>query len=206
MGLKCEKFVAYVNNVCPLDWLLDGNCQYQLADLPKKLTRPGLVRYYGTPWFCSGYDTTAAADNFGCYKFYINNTSNFWKSQYTSNRNVNNYMPHVVYDHLYFLGDGTTSVWGPPPVPVGSGACWVSWQKNLIVLGGVTGLKAVQLFTFSTSSWTVLTPMSEAHSYFACLLLPNGLDQVLVLSNEPGIISPSILSGQNSYKAISFYM
>jgi hypothetical protein len=146
----------------------------------------GLIKFFGTPWFCAGYDTTAAVDNFGCYKFFLDDKSNNWRLIYTSTRNVKNYLPHVVRDHLFFLGDGTTSAMPPPPVPIGSGACGVTWRDNLIVLGGVTGLKAVQLFTFSTNSWTALAPMSEAHSYFACLLLPNGQDQILVLGNQPG--------------------
>ncbi len=153
-----------------------------------KLT-PGLFKYFGTPWLCSGFDSTAVADNFGCYKLYLNDQTNYWRFQYTYTRNVKNYLHYVVRDWLYFLGDGpiTAQNMGPPPIPVGSGACWVTWRDNLIVLGGVSGLKAVQLFTFSAKNWTILTPMSEAHSYFACLLLPNGLNQILVLSNQPGI-------------------
>jgi hypothetical protein len=161
-----------------------------MADLPKPLAWPGIVRYYGTPWVCSGFDSTSNTDNFDCYKLNFNNDKTFsWMVQYTSSRNVKNYLPYVVRDWLYFLGDGTTSAMPPPPVTIGAGACWVPWQDNMIVLGGVTGLKAVQLFTFSTNAWTVLTPMSQARSFFGCVLLPNGMDQILVVGNGANLIT-----------------
>ena len=160
-----------------------------MADLPKQLAWPGLFRYYGTPWLCSGFDSDTNTDNFDCYKLNLNSDKTYnWRFQYTSSRDIKNYVPYVVRDHVYFLGDGLNSAQGPPPIPVGSGACWVPWRDNLIVLGGLTGLKAVQLFTFSTNAWTVLAPMSRARSYFGCTLLPNGLDQILVVSNGWSIL------------------
>ncbi len=170
--------------------LLDGGCQYRLADLPKPLAWPGLVRYFGAPWYCSGFDSNANADNFDCYKLSLNVDKTYsWRLQYTSPRDVKNYIPYVVRDHLYFLGDGLGSASGPPPVPVGAGACWVPWRDNMLVLGGDSGLKAVQLFTFSTNNWTVLAPMLQARTYFGCTLLPNGLDQILVVSNGANFIN-----------------
>jgi hypothetical protein len=72
-----------------------------------------------------------------------------------------------------------------PPTPTGEGACSVIISSNMIIFGGVKANKTVQMFNFNTKTWTTLAPMTLAHAFFGCVILPNSY-LVLVVSTTPG--------------------
>jgi hypothetical protein len=107
------------------------------------------------------------------------------------------YPAKTYQNYLYFINDAAgefytslaparTATWNVnPPTPLGEGACSVMLGNAMIIFGGGKSNTTTQMYDFSTNTWKTLAPMTLAHVFFGCVLLP-GREKVLVVSTTPG--------------------
>ena len=172
-----------------------GGCQYSLASLPLPLSGLTLGKALNIIVACSGYDTTTLLNNQNCWRYWI--PTNRWTLVGKLNSTKPKYPAKTYSGSLYFINDAPgeyftnyfparTVPWDvQPPTPVGEGACSVMWGRKMIIFGGGKSNTTVQRYDFLANIWTTLTPMTMAHVFFGCVLLPDR-NRVLVVSTVHG--------------------
>ncbi len=173
----------------------DGGCQYSLSALPLALTGLTLGFSLSNILACSGFDTTTKLNNQKCwrYNFLTNNWGLLGKLSSTNQK-----YPAKTYNNmLYFFNDAVGEYFSSylpmkvvpwnvkPPTPLGEGACSIMWKNKIIIFGGGTANTTVQMYDFAVTNWKTLAPMTVAHAFFGCVLLPDR-NRVLIVATAPG--------------------
>ncbi len=171
----------------------EGGCQYSLTALPLPLTGLTLGLRNTDVFACSGYDTTTRLNNQKCWRYSI--LGNHWVLVGQLALTKPKYPAKSFQSNLYFINDepgeyyslysGVVPWTTRPPSTLGEGACSIIWGSAMVIFGGGIAKTAVQMFDFYTSTWKILAPMTMAHAFFGCVLLPDS-NLVLVVSTTPG--------------------
>ncbi len=161
-----------------------GQCNHKLAAFPVVSNNPVLVWIKEMIIACSG--------NESCWEYNIK--ENNW-SVIAAAPFAPNWQPGVVYQEKVYVMDESTpqvfdpsskawSSWPSPPNKSGTAPWMVGWKDCIILLGGDSNLKGVQIFNVTEQTWTVmdssLVPMDIWWS--SSLTLSNG--NVLIVGSH----------------------
>ncbi len=161
-----------------------GTCNHKLAVFPSISTNPVLVYIDEMIIACSGGKS--------CWEYNI--TKDSWSVIATAPFS-HNYQPGVVHqEKLYVMDESnpqvfdssskTWSSWPSPPKKSGNAPWMVGWMDSIILLGGGSNLRGVQIFNITQKTWTVMdssqVPMDLWWS--SSLTLSNG--NVLIVGSE----------------------
>jgi len=153
-----------------------GNCSHQLADFPIPSNNPVLVFVNEMIIGCYG--------GHSCWEY--NAKENNW-SVIARAPFAQIYQPGVVYQEKVYIIDEaspqvfdpsskTWSSWPSSPNKFTNAAWMVGWKDCIILLGGLSNVRGVQIFNITEQTWTVMdssqVPMDLWWS--SSLTLPNG--------------------------------
>ncbi len=133
-----------------------GNCNHKLSDLPIASDLPVLVYVKKMIIACSGGKS--------CWEYKVkeNNWSMVATAPFT-----HNYQPGVVFQEKVYVIDEsnpqmfdpsskTWSSWPSPPKKTGGAPTMVGWKDCILLLGGNSNRRGVQIFNVSEQTWTVM--------------------------------------------------
>ncbi len=161
-----------------------GNCNYKLAAFPVIAYNPVLVYVDEMIIACSGGKS--------CWEYNVKEDN--WTVIVTAPF-THNYQPGVVYQEKVYVMDEaspqvfdpsskTWSSWPSPPNKSGFVPWMVGWKDSIILLGGTSNLRGVQIFNVTQQTWTVMdssdVPMDLKWS--SAMTLPNG--NVFIVGSE----------------------
>jgi hypothetical protein len=164
-----------------------GHCNHKLAPFPIDCNNPVLVYVDDMVIACSG----------GHYCWEYNEIQDNWsiiaKAQF-----AHNWQPGVVYQEKVYVMDESNpqvfntsskiwSSWPSPSKKSGEDPWMVGWKDSIILLGGTSNPRGVQIFNITERTWTVMdsskVPMDIDWS--SSLMLSNG--HVFVVGSESEI-------------------
>jgi hypothetical protein len=163
-----------------------GNCNRKLAAFPLTSNNPVLVYVNEMVIACSGGKS--------CWEYKIKENS--WSVIATAPF-AHNYQPGVVYQEKVYVMDESNpqvfdpsskawSSWPTPPKKTGNAPWMVGWMDCIILLGGSSNLRGIQIFNITKQTWAVMdssqVPMDMHWS--SSLTLPNG--NVLIAGSYQG--------------------
>ncbi len=153
-----------------------GNCNRKLASFPVTSFNPVLVYVNEMIIACSGGKS--------CWEYKIK--ENYW-SLIAKAPFAHNYQPGVVYQEKVYVMDEsnpqvfdtsskTWSSWPLPPKKSGTAPSMVGWKDCIILLGGTSNLRGVQIFNITNQTWAVMDSSQVPMDIFwsSSLTLPNG--------------------------------
>ncbi len=161
-----------------------GTCNHKLSDLPTYCDNPVLVYVDEMIIACSGGKS--------CWEYIVSQDS--WSVIATAPF-THNYQPGVIYQQKVYVIDETSpqvfdpsskawSSWPSPPKKSGNAPWMVGWKDCIILLGGLSNLRGVQIFNITEQAWRVMdashVPMDLWWS--SSLTLSNG--NVLIVGSE----------------------
>ncbi len=161
-----------------------GNCNHQLANFPISCDNPALVYVENMIIACSGGKS--------CWEYNVKEDN--WMIIATAPF-THNYQPGVVYQEKIYVTDEaspqvldsssmTWTSWPLPPKQFGNAPWMVGWMDCIILLGGLSNLRGVQIFNITEQTWTVMNssqvPMDLWWS--SSLTLANG--KVFIVGSE----------------------
>jgi hypothetical protein len=161
-----------------------GNCNHRLAEFPVTIDNPVLVYVDGMIIACAGL--------LSCWEY--NAKEDYW-SNIAEAPFSPNYQPGVVFQEKVYVIDEaspqvldssskTWSSWPSPPYKSGIAPSVVGWKDSIILLGGGSNPRGVQIFNVSEQTWTVMdssqVPMNIDWS--SALVLSDG--HVLIVGSE----------------------
>jgi hypothetical protein len=172
-----------------------GGCIMIASQCPIKLREPVFVLLMNQIYICSGLDSiNGNATIKKCWIYDIN--ANQWLARASSRFPQAINLGIVYQNKLYILNDimGNSEVYDPLTDSwnawntsslhsIGISACHVLWQDVVIIFGGSLSPYNVQMYNFTTNQWSDLSPMTDPHSKFGCIILPQNKNQVLLLSS-----------------------
>jgi hypothetical protein len=107
------------------------------------------------------------------------------------------YQPGVVYQnklyvidtsnaHVMDLENGNWSSWPMPPNSFGYAHSMVGWEDSIILFGGESNMRGVQVFNITNQTWKVQNSSNVPMDIFwtSCLLVEQ--DQILLAGSESG--------------------
>ena len=112
---------------------------------------------------------------------------------YSSGEYFHGYFPGTAHQNKIYITDYVNpevfdpvskewSTWPVPSVTHGTQSCLLSWQESLILLGGYTVQRVVEIFNMSSQNWEVLDSSAPHNIYgTGCAVLQN--DEVLLLGS-----------------------
>jgi len=133
-----------------------GNCNHQLAPFPMVCQNPVLVNVDDIILACCGGKS--------CWEY--NPEEDSWSVIATAPF-IHNWQPGVVYQGKVYVMDESTpqvfdpssktwSSWPTPPNKSGLYPWMVGWNDCIILLGGDSNLRGVQIFNITEQTWTVM--------------------------------------------------
>jgi hypothetical protein len=133
-----------------------GQCNYKLSAFPIVCQNPVLVDVDDIILACCGGKS--------CWEYNVkeDNWTIFATAPFT-----HNWQPGVVYQgKVYVMDDAspqvfdpsskTWSSWPSPPNKTGTAPWMVGWKESIILLGGNSNLRGVQIFNIAQQTWTVM--------------------------------------------------
>jgi hypothetical protein len=135
----------------------NGNCNHKLAAFPVTTTNNPVVVYVNEMIIaCSGGKS--------CWEYKIK--ENNWSVIATAPFDQN-HQPGVVYQEKVYVMDEaspqvfdplskTWSIWPSPPKKSGNAPWMVGWKDCIILLGGGSNLRGVQIFNITAQTWVVM--------------------------------------------------
>jgi hypothetical protein len=133
-----------------------GNCNHLLAAFPITCQNPVLVYVDRMIIACAGLQS--------CWEY--NAKEDSW-SEVATAPFTHNWQPGVVYQGKVYVMDEaspqvlnsstmTWSSWPSPPNKSGNAPWMVGWEDCIILLGGESNLRGVQIFNITEQTWTVM--------------------------------------------------
>jgi hypothetical protein len=133
----------------------NGNCNHKLANFPISCDNPVLVYVNAMIIACSGGKS--------CWEYNVKEDN--WTVIATAPF-THNFQPGVVYQEKVYVIDEaspqvfdtsskTWSSWPSPPKKSGQAPWMVGWKDCIILLGGGSNLRGVQIYNITEQTWTV---------------------------------------------------
>jgi hypothetical protein len=134
----------------------NGNCNHKLAAFPVAVNNPVLVYADEMIIACSG--------GISCWEYNVKEDN--WLVIATAPF-THNYQPGVVYQEKVYVMDEaspqvfdpfskTWSIWPSPHKKPGNAPWMVGWKDCIILLGGGSFLRGVQIFNITAQTWVVM--------------------------------------------------
>ena len=170
----------------------EGLCNYQLSSLPLATHTSAVAVLNGVITLCNG----VMPDTKRCWKYIIN--TNEW-TEIAPTPSHHPRQPAAAYNNkMYYLNTNvfgisevfdpvknTWNYWRSPPVDHGLHACMINWRDSMIVIGGTSNFKGVQLYNITTDTWKTLgtNPLGERGGH-SCIQMPQSKDKYLIVGKS----------------------
>jgi hypothetical protein len=174
--------VGYGNNVEL--YSPSGKCNHKLEAFPSSCQNPVLVNVDKKIIACSGSQS--------CWEYNVKEDN--WTVIATAPFS-HNYQPGVVYKEKVYVMDEsspkvfipsskTWSSWPPPPKKSGTAPGMVGWKDCIILFGGSSNLRGIQIFNISEQSWTVKDSNNVPMDFRWSSSLSQSNGNILVVGSE----------------------
>jgi hypothetical protein len=161
-----------------------GTCNHKLSDLPINCDNPVLVYVDEMIIACSGGKS--------CWEYIVSQDS--WSVIATAPF-THNYQAGVVHqEKLYVMDESnpqvfdssskTWSSWPSPPKKSGTAPSMVGLNDCIILLGGTSNLRGIQIFNITKQTWTVMNSSQVPMDIFWSSSLTLSSGNVLIVGSE----------------------